>query len=374
MTEQALKLDWCRPRDVPHLGELIERHWRAGHVMGRDPVLYAWQFRHPGRPAGLSVLLARRGDQLLGHLGLIPGDFNLHGQRLTGAWASLWFVASEIEGGGAGVALMRKAQEEAGSVLGCLRYNHIAGRLYGALGFHLWPATPRWVGMGQPEALAGLLADSPQPYAPQLSQALADARAGAGLAPAGDLEVVDWTDGDAQAWDQTWLEDLAPAGLGAWLDAEFLAWRYVEHPVFKYHLRLARRPGRGRVLGLMVYRLQELAGRPQKVLRLVELLALDQARDALLADLAAQAARPGVALVDFHCTSQELAPALTRAGLVREDGLPELLPSLFQPLDYRREALPGALWASPQVGKASQLFSDPALYLTRGQSDQDRPN
>lgn len=369
-----IRLDWCRSEDVARVGELIQHHWRSGHILARDPGLYAWQFRHFQRPCGLSALLAHRGDELVGHLGLAPGDFNLHGRRLPAAWTSMWFVASGAESTGAGVALLRKAQEEAGAVLGCLRYNPSAGRLYQALGFRLWPATPRWVRLGQNAPMRSLLAGSPQPYPSELIHRLEMATQNTLDAPAGDLEVVEWPAVGPTVWDQAWRNNLASVTCGAWLDAQFITWRYLEHPVFAYKARLARRVENGSVVGLMVYRVQDIAGRPERVLRILELLGGGQAIRALLHDLLTRALEPETAFVDFHSTSRQLVPGLTEAGFVLEEGLPDLLPSHFQPLDFRGEPLPGALWAAPGVMEMDELLADPALCITRGQGDQDRPN
>lgn len=370
----SIDLDWCGTEDVAQVRELIQSHWRFDHIMVRDPGLYPWQFRHPHRSDRLSALLAHRGQELVGHLGLVPGDFNLRGRRIPAAWTSLWFVAPGAESTGAGAALLRKAQEEVGEVLGCLRYNPLAGRLYQALGFRLWPVTPRWVRLGQNAPLHSLLADSPQPYPPELSRHLAAAACNRLENPPRDLEVVDWSAADPSAWDRVWRETLAPARLGAWLDARFITWRYLDHPVFDYRVRLARRTADGAVVGLMVHRVQDLPGRPERVLRLLELVGGEREVRALLWDLLASALGPDTAFVDFHCTSRELAPWLAAAGFVPEDTLPDLLPSRFQPLDFRREPLPGALWTAAGVAAPDELLSDPALYLTRGQGDQDRPN
>lgn len=372
--EDHISLSWCAPGDIPQVRELIGRHWRPGHVMVRDARLYAWQFHDPGRPQGLSVLLARRGGELVGHLGLIPGDFNLQGRRMPCRWTSLWFVTKQTQATGAGVALLRKAQEECGGLLGCLGYNQEALRVFGAMGFDLLPALPRWLRLGRASALHGLLAGSPQPYPPQVGQDLAQAAGRAALRPAPGLEVRDWASLGPRPWREAWERDLAPGGLGTWLDEDFITWRYVRHPVFRYTVRLVLRPADGRVLGLMVYRVQELAGRAEKVLRLLELACREEALDVLLQDLLARVEELGPAFVDFHCASQDLAPALERAGFLREESLPAMLPSLFQPLDFRQEPLPAALWAPRDQGLARGVLNSPGLYLTRGQGDQDRPN
>jgi len=371
----STEIVWAAQGDADRVSRFIDSHWRKGHVLSCQPSLYAWQFKDSRYPNRLSALLAIRGRELVGHLGLIHSDLNLRGRRVAALWTSLWFVMPGAEAAGAGVALMRRAQEEAGGAVGVLRYNREAELPLKAMGFGLLTEVPRWIKMGHGPALAELLDGSSHDYQVSTVDRLREASQRAHAESVHGLEIVDWQRVGSQAWDEVWRRELAPRRLGAWLGADYIVWRYVEHPVYKYHVRVARWPGeQGRINGLMVYRLQDLPDKNCRVLRLLELVGDRRETAGLLGELSDLSAESDVAFVDFHCTSNDLVSQLAEAGFVLESRLPDRLPYLFQPLDFRQEPLPAGLWVKRDDPALAELLDWSRVYITRGLGDQDRPN
>jgi hypothetical protein len=143
----------------------------------------------------------------------------------------------------------------------------------------------------------------------------------------------------------------------------YLRWRYERHPGIMYEFLLA--PD---LQSLLVFHEEREAQSGTLVVRIVDLLAGEQMQDALLAGLLRVAQSRGAALVDFYCSLTSYDSALRRTGFFPEPEHGESrFAALFQPLDFRKRGI-RTMVAGP--GPLPQ----PAWYVSKGDSDQDRPN
>jgi hypothetical protein len=156
----------------------------------------------------------------------------------------------------------------------------------------------------------------------------------------------------------------APA-YGAERNLAYLRWRYERHPGFCYEFLLT-----SDLQGLLVFHEEREPQTGALVLRIVELLAHGAAQDRLLAAALRAARARGAALVDFYCSLDCHDAALRRAGFFVEAEHPDgRIAALFQPLDFRKLGIRTMVGVSP-----AQAASPAAWYVTKGDSDQDRPN
>lgn len=315
-----MTLDWCSTDEVPLVQELVDRYWQQGHVLARDEALLRWQYRVPGDDGRLSVLVARLDGRPVGFLGVIRTPFCRGGEILRGGWLATWTVAEEARESQAGLSLLVEALREL-EVVGCLGFNEQAEKIYRGLGFDVRTPLPRFVRL-EPTGAPG---------------------------PA-----VEWSEEAAERWERTWRE-LAPGFVGTARDAAFLRWRYVEHPTYRYVVRLAED-----ARALVVHRVQEVEER--RVVRFVEALGEPEAAAGLVA--LALSENEGSWLADFTCVNEAHAEPFVRAGFVPEASLPEPPPDRFQPLGRSPRGLGAAFHG---VGAAE-------VYATRADGDQDRPS
>jgi hypothetical protein len=186
---------------------------------------------------------------------------------------------------------------------------------------------------------------------------------------------LDWSEEAAGRWDKAWQEQFAPHLLGTWRDSEYLRWRYVDHPGFRYVLHFAEDTVTGALTGVLVYRVEKVHDINLKVMRVVEFLGDGDAGDALAQVIIDEGEAEGVAFADFYCTSVAFAEPLEKTGFVREDAMPSTLPNLFQPLEFQPMPLNGAFMVKAEVaGDNHDFFDSPDFYITRSDCDQDRPN
>ena len=372
--QDEISIDWCSADRIDELQRFIETHWQAGHVLSRDRELLRWQHRMPNDHDRLSVAIAdSREGKLCGMLGVICVDFCADGQQYPGGWLTQWIVPAAERTHQLGLKLLNFVTCEIDGMIGTLGGNRLTMGILRALRFHTVDAVPRWIRPGDPEALARLLEAADQSGLVDASAARRTHRSPAVEPSPDELEIATYSDVSAATWDQAWLQRFAPRVRGTWRDAEYLQWRYLDHPRLAYDAQVAIAAD-GQAHGLLVTRLQQVQDRPERVLRIVELLADERAEIKMAEAVATRADEAGVAFCDFYCTSSAAADALERAGFMKELITDVALPSLFQPLDARRSALTGAFHINSSIAFDSrEYFNSERVYFTLSDADQDRP-
>ena len=262
------------------------------------------------------MLVAEEEGRLLAMLGWIEFDACAGDERVPGGWMTNWLVVPEARGRGLGLALVEHAGGTTYDFVGALGANSATRHVLGGAGF-AEVGMHRWVRIFDEEALRELVGrDYPSPPA---------------RAPASE----------------------SSGFVGACRDADFFRWRYREHPRFRYEVVDER----------AAYRIETVAGSTAKVARIVDFLG----DEALAGRLADQAERAGAVFADFSCTSARAGRPLEAAGFVPDPGLP----GRFQPLDFSDRPIVSCFWAAPRLGVD---FAAGDLYVTRADSDLDRPN
>jgi GNAT superfamily N-acetyltransferase len=313
------RIDWLPLERLDELQAFIDEHWRRGHVLARDAELLRWQHRRPADPDTLAVLVAEEEARIVAMLGWIEFDACAGEERVRGGWMTNWLVVPEARGRGLGLALVRHAMEHAYEFIGALGANSATLHVLGAAGF-AEVGMHRWVRVFDTDALRELLGGREYHQVPRPPTAEGD------------------------------------AFVGACRDEAFLDWRYRGHPRFRYDLLRDES-------AFAAYRIEQVAGSSAKVMRVTDVLG-----GAGLVDAVVDAAqRERVVFADFYCTSPRFAEPLEHAGFVAVDGLP----GRFQPLDFSDRPIVSNFWVAPRLGVD---FGGGDLYVTRADSDLDRPN
>jgi hypothetical protein len=165
-------------------------------------------------------------------------------------------------------------------------------------------------------------------------------------------------------WDTRFAHQLA----GTRRSAEFLNWRYADHPRFKHRLfHVSNAEG---IRGIAVYRVEQVQDMPVRIGRILELIGETDAQRALLQAIAEDARGAQTAMLDFFCSGSLVKPALLAESFVSgDDPRAANMPMLFQPLDRRRAGIRfvADLRKTPDANKAD-------WYVTKSDGDQDRPS
>jgi hypothetical protein len=358
-----LEIEWLPVSRIEELQAFIDEHWRHGHLLARDAELLRWQHRFPGEDQRLSFLVARSAGRIVGALGVIVVSFGIHGRRSSAGWLTTWIATPAAREDQGGLRLLRHVLDEPFGFVGTTGANDTALRIYRALGFSIRESVPRWVRVISDDALATLLGD----------RSLPDGAPSSGPPASGSLRICTWSEGHAERWDELWERRLAPRLIGVWRDAAYLRWRYLEHPHFTYMVRVAEDEN-GSLRGMAVYRIAEVQGAEGRVARIVDLHGDAEAMTALASDVVGAAAQAGAAFAEFFCSAGIVAEPLEACGFTVEPEPTHALPALIEPLNLELSArLTGAFRVGASVGVDQAVFASDALYITRSDCDQDRP-
>jgi hypothetical protein len=370
--KENIHIGWCPIDKVPELQTLIDRYWRKNHIFARSQELLKWQYQEKN-PDQCSLVIAENAqNEIIGCLGFIQAPFNDNGNRRFALWMSMWLLAPEARGQGIGFAMLEHAMKDNHEVIACIGFNDITRRLVAGLNFEIQDVIPRWVRPISLENLLTLTSAREQPYSGDIQ---AIWRNSFDVTPQVTHEVIDWSPEAGKLWDIAWHQRFAPQLLSTWHDREYIEWRYVNHPTFSYCVKVVN--SANQVDGLLVYRLELIQHREEKVLRVLEFMGTPEAVDLLIGNLLHAGVENNVAFIDFYCTETKLSSKLEQYGFYRDDQLPEQdrLPRLFQPLDFRTNPLNITIWIRPDIHPDNhQFFTGDKLYFTRADGDQDRPN
>lgn len=371
----SIRIERCSNHQTDAVQRFLGEHWRAGHILSRDRNLLFWQHSPPRASElgfdGPSILLALEHDQIVGMLGLIPVGFNLRGQMLRGCWLAIWHVIEQARSTSAGLELLAKLRELAPEAISVLGINDRVAQIYRGLRYEVLDDLPRWVSVVNTGAASGLIGHcSPADLQKFQLATHVDAEECRGV------RVERMEHRFTSRWDAFWNQRLAPRMIGTNRDAAYLNWRYVEHPTFHYE-RLSARDERGGHCGTAVYRIETVAGRSERVMRIVEFLAEQRAGEALAQRIAADARKLGVAFADFYCAAPQFASSLEAVGFRRCGTKPTgpIFPCRLQPLEHGPFAMRGAFRIAYQHSPLRDgLLAADDLYVTKSDGDMDRPN
>lgn len=338
-----------RTDDAPRLRTFFSAMYHPAYVLSRSEPFLTWQFASvPSNDrSGLDVKLALVDGAIAGCVGFIPVELTVGGARVRAAWAANWMVDDQYRRLGLGPLLMRELGREFDVTL-ALGGNRDAHALLPRMGWTDFGDLRRYVGVldVQQAALLGEV------------DGLATAPVGA---DGGAVRV------DAIADDATALWDAVSVDLiGTRRTADYLRWRYVNHPLFDYRLFELRRGDA--LAGVGIYRLERARDLPVSIGRIVELIGSPDDIAALVRAMARDAAADGAAIMDFFCSRRSIGVGLEDAGFSADHA--NRFPMLFQPIDRTRS---GVLFMA-DLRKCAAAATVTEWYVTTADGDQDRPN
>jgi GNAT superfamily N-acetyltransferase len=344
----------CGAEQLTNLRAFFVRVYGPAHPLSASEPFFKWQF---GRVAdGASVKLAMLDGAIIGCLGYVPVEVGLAGRVVDGAWVINWMIDPEHRRLGLGPILMREVNRQFAVTLN-VGPNADAQTVLSRMGWTHFGELPRYTYVADPAAAASLTEhrqlDWPEPPAiPRRADHVA-------------VRMVDRFGSDAT---ELWDRFAGSTRAGTRRSADYLNWRYAEHPLAAYRLLEAHRSGS--MVGLAVYRIEQVKDLPVRVGRIVELICDAGAEDSLL-HAVIEDAGPEVALIDFFCSDDTFAAGLTRLGFLPGDHPSAArLPVLFQPIDYRRSGVP----FMAHLSKVGDQARPREWYVTKGDGDQDRPS
>jgi GNAT superfamily N-acetyltransferase len=351
------------PAEIECVMAFFRANKRPGHILGQDRDFLVWQLS-PGRcrgfeHAGLSALALWDGDEIVGLLGVIGAKFNRDGSVFDGGWLCNLIVLPQYRSVGGWIRLMKAAHHLPLQAVGVVGFPSNVGQLYRAMGYSIHERLFRFARILDAEQTNSIAPwdgwRTCSPAAPNIASDIV-------------VESVAVLD---ERWDRFWQRFTSADYFGLHRDSAYVTWRYLNHPRLQHALKLALAEN-GEINGGAVYRIEQVKGRPERVLRVLELMASDEPTyAALLQSIVREGEDRRVAFID-HYTSRPLHPVFKKLGWFEEHAVQDaVLPGLFQPLVRDRHNVNVGIRL---LGSAKDADLLRGLHVVKSDGDQDRPS
>lgn len=348
--------------ELPRIREFAHAYIRPNYPVVREQ-FFRWQYVETARLANSPHIGIAATEAVDGRLSALwmshRAAFHLAGKRVEGAWLHEWYNTPAA--GNAGFFLLLD-QLNGASVLGVMGQSLSAANLFLRARPALWFELERLVFVFDPRVV-GTWLSAPTESALRILQIFSQPRSSSAA------KLVETFDDEYQ---QVWDGMAADIALATDRDKETMTWRYLRHPSFRYQVALVRATAG---TAFFVWREEPVSGGEGMVARLCDAIGSPEAVAQSVGAVLALIGERGAAMADFFCSNARLVEAMVEGGMLPVVSLADLdLPRLFSPLsaDPRRTINVG-FSVTADIG-AQALRRYRSSYVTKGDSNQDRPN
>jgi hypothetical protein len=344
------------------------------------PRLFEWTFGkdHFLVDEGYHVILAEDKDDIVGFLGGIPFELNEFGATKRGVWLANYLVRSDYRRGSLGLQLLNVFRNSHPDAVVAFGVNASVLPIYRMLKADVLTGIPRHFAVlpHARERMRGLL----RVARPEWSREKADSVIDAFTIPPALSSSSSFTTALPEDWDRVGWPVLAARTVGCARNADYLRWRYFNHPCFEYRIITVRDADQ---IGIAIWRLETIRACSERggadldiIGRLVEFLAPSRhIAGKLWEAYCFQLTEVNALGTDYYGYHGETGTWLRDLGFQCVDRHPEghAIPTRFQPLDGRGGTIMSAVFLNSSLPKC-RPGTDCAWYWTKSDADQDRPN
>ncbi len=359
-TKQALQLRQAQSYPVKRVVDYIASTWEKP-VCLQDESFYRRTFEdYPKHLAtakclgNYSLILADEADQLYGFIGLTPKNYYIEGKPLLGVEWTTWMISPQMRGKGFGLEMVLRMQKLFDVLYG-MGATSSALSPYRLGGCQFMKAIPRFVKIYNLERVQTMAKISP--LGVKMCQQFSRA----------SETVPAWQECDQENVDRC-ADQLHAQYHGfsrRWIDVQ---WRYINHPIFRYHCCVVN-PNSDRAV-VVVLRIEKKE--TYTVAHLLDYFGYKSGYEDALAFIDHFCKQEMADFCHFFCT----APAVT--AIMRANNWFSTLdddevqvPHLFNPLTLTSPATTNLIFASAK--HLAALCDTASLYLTKADCDLDRP-
>lgn len=367
-----MEIRYFNINETKELQKGINDIWSANHIFVKEKKLLHYMFSdNPSRNLLVddnhySFIGAWENEKLIGLLGVMPFVLNVYGKKESGFCLTNWIVSPDFRKTGAGLSLMREVQNHNPSIILSLGINKNVAKLYKMMRWNVLDDSPRWIGIVNKEkTIKKMLKGDEEPlrYWKEVNEVHC-------------IKYIasEETRLNESTWNQFYWNDFAKKTVGFARDYSFINWRYLKNPFFNYRILLCT-DNSGEYKGLAVVRIEDVLD-GEKIGRIVEFIASDQDSAIVLANAVINLDQD-VLFYDFYCFSSVSSWGLEAVGfkkVLKSKQENIVVPSRFQPLDLDVTNLMASMYTTPEFKKKFNFIKENSWYVTKGDSDQDRPN
>lgn len=283
MSRQVINCSDCQEYDIEKVVSVLQNHWEYSDILTKDREYLIWSFGflHGGRS---NFYLKQNELGIAGFIFINDIYLNVEGRKHHAVFPSM---VRSLEKGTARYLLGELLSSKSSHSI-ALGGNSISMKILASEGFECEEALHRYFYVVSERKVRQIYKSVGRDW-----NFAVGARA--------VVEPTEWREWEpGEAWDETFEKILAPQIIGTWKDTQYMNWRYVTHPRFKYHIKV---PPSGK--GLIVYRIAEILNEDReptgwKAMRIVDFLVDPEEGVGMAARLVAEAEKEGCAFIDFY--------------------------------------------------------------------------
>lgn len=339
----------------------VSESFRPDHPLCSKEYLQ-WQFKMKENGGKATILCVWENGRLLGINGYIP--LPVHWGRLdnpmVAVWLAHWRVRSDAPRGVGGL-LTRKIQEMFPLVLS-LNASQLGVPIFKVLGWHYFPNIPRYLCVLDKKKSSRML--SPDANESDLNSFIIKLKSSDSFLL---KDVIPNQENYHPQWNL--YSELA---FGTLRSLDYLIWRYIEHPTFKYHIVVTGQADRPAVC---VYRIEEAFGDLETpVGRIVDFFfptdsqGLAEGRK-LMGDVLQHLKNIGCAYADILCSNSTYGRTIKELGGGQEPADRLILPMRLTPIQHIKREQNVVYYG--QKGLLTPAMDQ--MYLTKSDIDGDHP-
>lgn len=325
---------------------------------------FAWQYETSAILTGAEdngILIALDGEKIIGMSVASKAPVYVNGETTSGIWHQEWY--SDIDYRGAGLSLVL-AQMKKNDFIGCGGRSFHSVNVFNRVRPTVWFEIERlFVILNEEQSFDLLFAKSEEAKRFLSLQSIATP------APEVRAEPVSRFGG---GYDETWNAFRKDILMATDRTSDFMNWRYADHPRFTYE-RLKVKTLNGDAY--FVWRYEPIQDKDSVVARICEAIGPRSAVVEGFPHLFEALQKAKVAFADFFCSHAATNAALIEAGMRPVVTTGDFdLPRLFQPLaEDPRKTLNFGYTFSDET-RPADFYDYHRTYITKGDSNQDRPN
>lgn len=332
---------------------------RPDHVLATDTALLSWQYSDISGSKAPTILLARANTEIVGIQGIIARPFTMYSKTLRGAWLANLSTLPEWRRFGVGLKLLAAPLRMDLDVVLSVGLSDDVYPMMPALGYTTLDSLSRYIGVVNPEACLGIGGcELPPPVS--ATKEFSD-------------DVHRHQDSLPTDWDECWNNEIAPHFVGMSRTSEFLKWRYLTHPRFRYQIWTTS--DAGATTGMIIFRIEPITNTNFRAIRIIEILGRTLAVRSLIEALVTEFDSATTAFIDWYSSSTTHSDVLRSCGFAEcGAGTGTSLPNLLSPLKPEEVSIRVACHFNSRVQAAQGDFFALNGYVSKGDSDMDRPN
>ena len=358
----------------------LDECWTGDLILARDKKLFDWMFLRPSvwRQEEYSFAVAFSNDVPVGQLGGIPFEFNNFGKLGLGVWTANWSITPKARSGPLGLKLLELFRREAGELVMLFGMAPSIEPLMKELKYQVVPCIPRFLSIfpsGEHLFRKFMMAAYPD-IADKTLKVICHHY----LLRSENFGECETYRSISEDWDDSAWKVIARKTIGASRDAEFLKWRYRDHPRYQYEIVGVRHEG---IPALAIWRKESICndgGKTGTSLhgnfgRILEVLAPTRSAGQVLARALCQdLINHNVFAADYLGYHGLAGETLLSAGfqLVDEETDSAKIPIRFQPIDTETLDLLSCVLVDAPAPAGHYQQECPWLW-TKGDADMDRP-